>query len=115
MAGNRSLHAANKAKEDEFYTELSDIENELNYYRHHFKDKVVFCNCDDPVWSAFWRYFHLNFGVLGLKGLISTHYDPADTTYEMEYAGGDDGTVEAGVKTPLKGNGDFRSEECVEL
>ena len=115
MGRNANLHKARAVQNDEFYTRLTDVSKELMHYKQHFQGKVVFCNCDDPVWSAFWRYFHLNFGVLRLKGLISTYYDPVDTTYKMEYAGGDDGTVEAGVKTPLKGNGDFRSEECVEL
>ena len=85
------------------------------HYKEHFKDKVVFCNCDDPTWSAFWKYFHLNFGHLGLKKLISTHYDRTEPTYKMEYEGGDDENIEAGVKTPLEGNGDFRNAECIEL
>ena len=80
-----------------------------------FKGKTVFCNCDDPTWSAFWKYFHLNFEVLGLKKLISTHYDKDEPTYKMVYEGGDDNNIEVGVKTPLQGNGDFRNQECVEL
>lgn len=79
------------------------------------RGKVVLCNCDDPTWSAFWRYFHLNFAELGLKKLISTHYDRTEPTYKMEYEGGDDNNVEVGVKTPLKGNGDFRNKECLDL
>ena len=71
--------------------------------------------CDDPTWSAFWRYFHLNFAELGLKKLISTHYDRTEPTYKMEYEGGDDNNVEVGVKTPLEGNGDFRNKECLDL
>lgn len=112
---NSNLNAAKTAKNDEFYTQLTDIEKELKHYKHHFKDKVVFCNCDDPTWSEFWRYFHLNFEVLGLKKLISTHYDPNESTYKLEYTGGDDNNIEAGVKTPLTGNGDFRSDECIAL
>ena len=115
MAGNSNLHRAKEAKNDEFYTQLSDVENELVHYREHFKGKTVFCNCDDPTWSAFWKYFHLNFGFLGLKRLISTHYDKEQSTYMMEYLGGDDNDVSVGTKTPLKGNGDFRNEECLEL
>lgn len=115
MAGNSNLHRAKEAKNDEFYTQLSDVENELVHYREHFKGKTVFCNCDDPTWSAFWKYFHLNFGFLGLKRLISTHYDKEQSTYMMEYLGGDDNDVSVGMKTPLKGNGDFRNEECLEL
>ena len=112
---NSNLNAAKTAKNDEFYTQLTDIEKELKHYKHHFQDKIVFCNCDDPTWSEFWRYFHLNFAVLGLKKLISTHYDPNESTYKLEYTGGDDNNIEAGVKTPLTGNGDFRSDECIAL
>ena len=72
MAGNKSLRSAEKAKVDEFYTQLSDIEKEMRYYRKHFKDKVVFCNCDDPFESNFFKYFVLNFNRLGLKKLIAT-------------------------------------------
>ena len=85
------------------------------HYKEHFKDKIVLCNCDDPAWSAFWRYFHLNFSVLGLKKLISTHYDREEATYKMEYTGGDDNNIEVGIKTPLEGNGDFRNQECLDL
>lgn len=75
MAGNSNLHAANKAKKDEFYTQLSDIANELKHYKQHFAGKIVFCNCDDPYESNFFKYFALNFNVLGLKKLIATCYD----------------------------------------
>lgn len=114
-SANSNLNKAKIAKNDEFYTQLIDIENELMHYKHHFKDKIVFCNCDDPTWSAFWKYFHLNFAELGLKKLISTHYDKTEPTYKMEYTGGDDNNIEVGTKTPLEGNGDFRSQECLEL
>lgn len=112
---NENLHKAKEAKNDEFYTQLNDVAEELRHYKEHFKGKVVFCNCDDPTSSAFWRYFHLNFDHLGLKKLISTHYDKEKPTYKMEYTGGDDNNVEAGVKTPLEGNGDFRNQECIDL
>ena len=115
MAANANLHKAKNAKNDEFYTQLTDVAKELMHYKHHFKDKIVFCNCDDPTWSAFWKYFHLNFSALGLKKLISTHYDKAEPTYKMEYTGGDDNDIEVGVKTPLEGNGDFRNQECLDL
>ena len=75
MAGNKNLHAANKAKKDEFYTQLSDIANELKFYKQHFVGKTVFCNCDDPYESNFFKYFALNFNVLELKKLIATCYD----------------------------------------
>lgn len=115
MAKNDNLHKAKDAKNDEFYTRIEDVAEELRHYKKHFAGKVVFCNCDDPTWSAFWRYFHLNFSELGLKKLIATHYDRTEPTYKMEYEGGDDNDAEVGVKTPLEGNGDFRSEECLAL
>ena len=71
---NVNLGSAKKAKNDEFYTQLTDVEKELRYYRNHFKDKVVFCNCDDPFESNFFKYFVLNFNRLGLKKLIATCY-----------------------------------------
>ena len=75
MAGNKNLNAALKAKKDEFYTQMDDIATELKHYRQHFRDKVVFCNCDDPYESNFFKYFALNFNSLGLKKLIATCYD----------------------------------------
>jgi hypothetical protein len=110
MAKNSSLTKAKDAKNDEFYTQLPDIENELKHYREHFKGATVFCNCDDPDWSNFWKYFYLNFDVLGLKKLISTHYDAEKSTYKIEYNG-----IRKPVLTNLEGNGDFRSTECIEL
>ena len=71
---NDSLHSAKSAKNDEFYTQLSDIENELRHYRNHFRGQVVFCNCDDPYKSNFFKYFALNFNFLDLKKLIATCY-----------------------------------------
>jgi hypothetical protein len=115
MATNAKLHKAKDAKDDEFYTRLTDVSKELMHYKQHFKDKIVLCNCDEPTWSAFWKYFHLNFSALGLKKLISTHYDKTEPTYKMEYTGGDDNDIEVGVKTPLEGNGDFRNQECLDL
>ena len=112
---NENLHKAKEAKNDEFYTQLNDVADELRHYKEHFKGKVVFCNCDDPTSSAFWKYFHLNFEHLGLKKLIATHYDKEKPTYKMEYEGGDDNDIETGVKTPLEGNGDFRNQECIDL
>ena len=112
MAVNANFHKAKSAKNDEFYTQLTDVEKELIHYTEHFRDKVIYCNCDEPQYSAFWKYFHLNFSALGLKKLISTHYDCTQPTYKMEYEGGNDNDIEAGVKTPLEGNGDFRNQEC---
>lgn len=73
-SNNSNFHNASKAKEDEFYTQLSDIEKELKHYKRHFKDKVVYCNCDDPRVSNFFHYFSYNFERLGLKKLITTGY-----------------------------------------
>lgn len=115
MSANANLHKAKDTKNDEFYTQLTDVSKELMHYKQHFKNKIVFCNCDDPTWSAFWKYFHLNFSELGLKKLISTHYDKEKYTYKMEYMGGDDNNIEVGIKTELECNGDFRNQECLDL
>ena len=72
MPANQGLNAAQAAMQNEFYTQLEDIENELKYYRDYFRGKVVYCNCDDPTISNFYRYFQLNFEFLGLKKLITT-------------------------------------------
>ncbi|KAA0228237.1 hypothetical protein FCG40_03110 [Fimbriimonadia bacterium ATM] len=74
-SGNRTLAQAKRAKQDEFYTQLADIENELKHYRDHFRGKVVLCNCDDPFESNFFKYFAANFNALGLKKLVCTSYD----------------------------------------
>ena len=112
---NKNLHKAKKEKNDEFYTKLDDVSNELCHYDKHFKNKIVFCNCDDPTTSAFWKYFHLKFQLLGLKKLISTHYERDKFSYKLEYEGGNDNDIDIGTQSFLSGNGDFRSEECVEL
>lgn len=109
------LSNAKVNKKDEFYTQLEDIEKEMSYYKDYFNDKVVFLNCDDPTSSAFWEYFHLKFSELNLKRLVSTHYDRNAPTYKLVYEGGDDLNIEAGEKTPLRQNGDFRSDESVQL
>ncbi len=75
MAGNKTLSAAKVNKNDEFYTQRVDIENELKHYRQHFAGKVVYCNCDDPYESWFFKYFAMNFNALGLRKLIATSYD----------------------------------------
>ena len=149
---NKSLGAANKAKQDEFYTQLSDIENELKHYKEHFKGKIVFCNCDDPYESNFFKYFAMNFNHLGLKKLICTCYATSPIMYkQLTLFGGEeelceeitnkkpykieitevkdlngDGAIDLqdielllksvdGKPELLKGDGDFRSDECVEL
>ena len=113
---NKSLHAAKDAKNDEFYTRMEDINEEMNHYENKFRDKIIFCNCDDPEWSNFWKYFHMNFEYLGLRKLITTHYEDGEVqTYKMEYEGGNDEDFNEGVITPLAQNGDFRSPECLAL
>lgn len=115
MAGNKNLSKARNAKNDEFYTRLEDIQDELYKYEKHFKNKVIFCNCDDPYESNFWFYFHKRFKSLGLKKLISTHYNKGGKSFKLEYTGGNDDDIYSGIKTDLKGDGDFRSEECIEI
>ena len=145
---NSSLRASKAAQRDEFYTQLTDIENELKHYRKHFKDKVVLCNCDDPFESNFFKYFVLNFNRLGIKKLIATCYNgspiagtqlslfddvPAKTfatPYKAVVTSVRDVTGDGGIDmldvaelfrmgenklTKLKGDGDFRSEECLKL
>lgn len=83
MGKNADLRKAGKAKQDEFYTQLTDIEKEMKYYKNHFKDKVIFCNCDDPFESNFFKYFAMNFNYLGLKKLIATCYDSSPVSGEQ--------------------------------
>lgn len=152
MAGNKNLKKAKDAKKDEFYTQLTDIEKEMKYYKEYFRDKIVFCNCDDPYESNFFKYFALNFNQLGLKKLITTCYAGSPITYtQLSFDGVDDKSVYIGTErkpykieinevtdlnndgaidlsdveyliknkknilTLLNGNGDFRSDECIEL
>lgn len=153
MAGNSELSAAKNAKKDEFYTQLSDIEKEMRHYRKHFEGKTVFCNCDDPFESNFFKYFVLNFNRLRLKKLISTCYagspianqqfsieeiigaqpeekhqntKPYKAVVTTVYDKTGDGAVDMmdiaelfrsgeNELTELKGDGDFRSPECLAL
>lgn len=126
---NSALTAAKAAKKDEFYTQLTDIEKELAHYKEHFRGKTVLCNCDDPRVSNFFKYFTLNFDHLGLKRVIATCYksqsvdlfsthDCEQAVYQIYDGERDTNNMpdenEIAVK-PLKGDGDFRSEECIEL
>jgi hypothetical protein len=128
-SSNNNLHQAKNNKKDEFYTQLSDIANELKHYKDHFKDKVVYCNCDDPRVSNFFHYFAYNFEHLGLKKLITTCYKNQDAdlfsenvsekAIYLEYTGDKNGNKvpdieEIGVHE-LKGDGDFRNPESIEL
>jgi len=151
-ADNRNLRQARKAKKDEFYTQLADIENELKHYKDQFRGKIVYCNCDDPYESNFFKYFAANFNALGLKKLITTSYSGSPIAgqqlplFEIEGLKeikpkdaeahrieinevpdfNKDGAIDlkdieqllkhtTNVCAPLKGDGDFRSEECIEL
>ena len=129
MADAKMLRDARRQKKDEFYTQLSDIENELRHYKSHFKGKTVLCNCDDPRVSNFFHYFAMNFEAFGLHRLITTCYKNQDAdlfsqndseqAVWLEYWGDKNGNrvpdpEEIGIK-PLKGDGDFRSQECIEL
>ena len=122
MPKNNNLHTAKATKNDEFYTQLEDIENELKYYKDYFKDKVVYCNCDgflNEEKSNFFVYFSLNYEFLGLKGLICTKYNPNGKGKKYEYYGDLNGNnypdEEEIFTSDLEGDGDFRSEECIEL
>lgn len=125
----RNIDKAKEAKKDEFYTQLDDINNELKHYREHFRGKTVLCNCDDPRISNFFAYFAYNFEFLGLKKLITTCYknqnmdlfsqNKSERAVYLVYEGDKNGNHapdanEIGVM-PLKGDGDFRSKECIEL
>lgn len=149
---NRNLQKAKDAKKNEFYTQLLDIEKELRHYKQHFKNKVVFCNCDDPYESNFFKYFAMNFNHLGLKKLITTCYAGSHIVseqislfevqplqikekdkkkpYKIEITEvedyNEDGAIDLidveyliknrkNTLTLLKGDGDFRSKECIEL
>ena len=129
MSGTKVLTEARRAKKDEFYTQRVDIENELRHYRAHFAGKVVLCNCDDPRQSEFFKYFAENFEKLKLKRLIATCYKSQDVDLFSQgqceraicqiYEGDKNGNMvvdddEVGVRE-LKGDGDFRSEECIEI
>lgn len=110
---NIDLERAKKNKDDEFYTQIEEIESELRHYKPHFQDKTVFCNCDDPASSHFWRYFNLNFEHLGLRRLLATHFDAVKQSYMLEMWRDENG-VHSDIKI-LRQNGDFRSPECIEL
>ena len=119
QATNKLLQKAKRSKSDEFYTQLCDIEHELQHYQNSFVGKVVYCNCDDPKRSNFFRFFKENFKKLGLRKLIASCYKETSKNlfesqetggaYYCEYDGGDTRVV------PFAGNGDFRSEECTAL
>ena len=116
---NGNLHKAKAAKNDEFYTMLADIERECSHYKSFFKGKVVYCNCDDARQSNFFKYFTMNFEFLGLKKVISTGYNKDGRGVCLVYEGDKNGNRKVDDEeitvTELEGDGDFRSEECVEF
>ena len=110
MPGNNSnLLKAKKAKNDEFYTRLTDIEKEVVHYWPKLRGRIVYCPCDDYRWSNFVKYFKDHFQEIGLKRLIATNYNIGSGAYRYDF----DGVNE--VVEELKGNGDFRSEECTRI
>lgn len=109
MSNNNNLHTAKKQKNDEFYTQLSDIEKELQYYTEHLENKIIYCNCDDYSISNFVKYFKDNFNTLKLARIIATNKDNGTGAYKYDYNGTEEKI------TPLNGNGDFRSDECIEF
>jgi hypothetical protein len=113
---NGNLHKAKAVKNDEFYTTLELIEKELYHYRDQLRGKVIYLNCDDHEKSNFWLYFRLKFNELGLKKVIATHYSLFGEAYKLEllatYRSGEPKTL---IKTPIEGNGDFRSPASIEL
>lgn len=115
---NANLSAARRAKNDEFYTRLEDIQAEIKNYIPHFKGKTVFCNCDDPEWSNFWVFFRDNFDALKLQRLVATYYTRNGKSggklicHDQHRSA--DGKVEV-LRYHLQGDGDFRSPECVAL
>ena len=119
---NRKLNNAKSAKQDEFYTRREDIEDELQHYQPFFENKVVYCNCDDPVESEFWKFFVRVFRSWHIKKLMATHYDPNERNYayKLELTGdtNGDGKIDWNdepVKTQIPCNGDFRSAACIEM
>lgn len=115
---NTNLKTAKKSKNDEFYTLMEDVEKELRYYTEYFEGKVVYCNCDDARESNFFKYFSLNFEFLGLKKLITTGYKADGKGVVLVYEGDKNGNRrvdnEEIIVNELNGDGDFRSEECIE-
>jgi len=126
-SGNKNLmlNQAKRNKSDEFFTQLSDIENELNHYKDYFKNKVVYCNCDEPKSSNFIKFFYDNFHTLGLRKLISTCFkaeeqslftnEPQTNGIYFEYDGTNTKSIDKQKLSQLRGNGDFRSQECIEI
>ena len=126
-ATNKLLQQAKRLKSDEFYTQLCDIESELRHYKPHFKNKTVFCNCDDPRLSNFFRYFAINFEELQLKAVLTSCYKEqpnsiffffsSESGFFFEYTNSEieKSQLNSPIVTPFNGSGDFRSNESIEL
>ena len=126
-ATNKLLQQAKRLKSDEFYTQLCDIESELRHYKPHFKNKTVFCNCDDPRLSNFFRYFAINFEELQLKAVLTSCYkeqpnsifaeESSESGFFFEYTNSEieKSQLNSPIVTPFNGSGDFRSNESIEL
>lgn len=125
-ASNKLLQKAKKAKSDEFYTQLCDIESELQHYKIHFKDKVVFCNCDDPRISNFFKYFYNNLEELGIKKILTSCYreqvkdlfseKDGENGFFFEYTNtGKKKLLSSPDILHFNGDGDFRSSESIAL
>ena len=110
--GVAHLNRAAAVKDDEFYTLYEDIEKELVHYKDYLAGKSVYCCCDNPEVSNFWKYLHEHFSEYKLKSLTCTFYSNCDRVYMKQYMGGADEDIKAGVVTWLYGDGDFRSDEC---
>ncbi len=106
---SQGLHSAKSHRYDEFYTQRKDVENELVHYAKHFQNKTVYCNCDNPAKSQFWKFFVDMFESYGIKKLMATYYEPDGQSYLYEYSG------ESTTKSSLQCNGDFRAKECIEI
>ncbi|MGB8816009.1 MAG: adenine-specific methyltransferase EcoRI family protein [Minisyncoccia bacterium] len=112
---NSNLHKANKEKNDEFYTQLVDIEKELKHYKEQFREKVVYCNCDDPFESNFFKYFASNFNALGLKRLIATSYKPSPIANTQLGLFGDDKSLKQNKGRPKTNANKFIINEVKDI
>ena len=110
---NVIIKQSKQKKDDEYYTRYEDIEKQISLYQNELKNKIVYMNCDNPSFSNFWKYFHINFSKLQLKKIVATFLN--NTSFKAEYSGGNDNNINEYNKTDLKWDGDFRSNECIEI
>ena len=109
MPNNRNLNLAKKTKNDEFYTRYEDIAKELPYYKEQLANKIIYCNCDNPKYSNFYKFFKDNFHEYKLKSLIATYFNPDSYTYKTTFDG------QSEIVEPLNSYGDFRSPTCIDI